>query len=71
MKKTCCYSNVFVHIFTKRTASDEVLHDKAFNIAKDPKHNGYERCLASIVHNCFDKKSSATYKGKGINSENQ
>ena len=25
----------------KRTAADKVLKDKAFNIAKDPKYNGY------------------------------
>ena len=24
-----------------RTASDKILHDKAFNIAKTPKHDGY------------------------------
>ena len=26
----------------KRTAADKVLRDKAFNIAKDPKHDGYQ-----------------------------
>ena len=27
--------------FPIRTASDKVLHDKAFNIAKNPKYDGY------------------------------
>ena len=31
----------------RRTASDKVLYDKAFNIAKNPKHDGYQRGLAS------------------------
>ena len=46
----------------KRTASDKVLRDKAFNIAKSPKYDGYERRLASMVYKSFDKKS----KGCGV-----
>ena len=45
---------------TRRTASDKKLRDKAFNIAKNPKYDGYQHGLASIVHKCFDKKTSAT-----------
>ena len=30
----------------RRTASDKVLRDKTFNIAKNPKHDGYQRGLA-------------------------
>ena len=41
---------------TKRTAADKVLRDKAFNIAKDPKYDGYQRGLASMVYKFFDKK---------------
>ena len=40
-----------------RTASDKILRDKAFNIAKNPKHDGYQRGLASMVYKFFDKKS--------------
>ena len=47
----------------KRTASDKVLIDKAFNIAKNPKYDRYQRRLASMVHKFFDKKS----KGSGVN----
>ena len=42
----------------KRTASDTILRDRAFNIAKDSKYDGYERGLASMVYNFFDKKTS-------------
>ena len=34
----------------RRTASDKVLRDKAFNIAKNPKYDGYQRGLASMVY---------------------
>ena len=49
----------------KRTQSDKVLKDKAFKIASDPKHDGYQRGLASMVYKFFDKKSS----GSGIATE--
>ena len=42
----------------KRTQSDKVLRDKAFNIASDPKYHGYQRGLASMVYKFFDKRSS-------------
>ena len=43
---------------TRRTASDKVLRDNAFNIAKNPKYDGYQRGLASMVYQFFDKKTS-------------
>ena len=46
-----------------KTAFDKVLRDKAFNIAKNPKYDGYQRGLASMVYKFFDKKS----KGSGVN----
>ena len=42
---------------TRTTASDNVLRNKAFNIVKNPKYDGYQRGLASMVYKCFDKKS--------------
>ena len=42
----------------RRTASDKILRDKAFNIAKNPKHDGYQRGLTSMVYKFFDKKSA-------------
>ena len=35
-----------------------VLHNKAFNVAKNPKYDGYQHDLASMVYKYFDKKSS-------------
>ena len=40
-----------------RTQSDIVLKNKAFNIATDPKYDGFQRVLASMVWNFFDKRS--------------
>ena len=42
---------------TRRTASDKILRDKAFNIAKNPKYDGYQHGLASMVCRFFDKKN--------------
>ena len=42
----------------KITQSDKVLRDKAFKMAKDPKYDGYQRGLASMVYTFFDTKSS-------------
>ena len=44
--------------FARRTASDKVLRGKAFNIAKNPKYDGYQRGLAATVYKFFDKKSA-------------
>ena len=43
---------------TRRAASDKVLCDKAFNIAKNPKYDGYQRGLVSMVYKfiCFTCK---------------
>ena len=51
----------------KRTAADKVLRDKAFNIAKNPKYDGYQRRLASLVYKFFDKKT----KGNGVTLANK
>ena len=48
----------------KRTDSNKVLRDKAFNIAKNPKYDGYQRGLASMVYKFFDKNSA----GRGVNT---
>ena len=43
-----------------------MLRDKAFNIAKNPKYNGYQSGLALMIFKYFDKKSS----GGGVKSQN-
>ena len=45
---------------TRRRASDKILHDKAFNITKNPKYDGYQRGIASLVYKFFDKKTSGS-----------
>ena len=49
----------------KRTQSDTVLKYKAFKIASNPKHDGYQKGLASMVYKFFDKKSASVDKSKG------
>ena len=44
----------------KRTAADKVLRDKALKIESDQKYDGYQRGLASMVYNFFDKKSQGS-----------
>ena len=51
---------------TRITASDKILRDKAFNIPKNTKYDGYQRRIASMVYKCFDKKSL----GETIKDEN-
>ena len=51
----------------KRAAADKALKNEAFNIAKNPKFNGYQRGLASMVYNIFDKKT----KGSGATLANK
>ena len=52
----------------KRTKSDKVWKDKAFKIASNPKYDGYQIRLASMVYKCFDEKSALLNKfsGSGI-----
>ena len=46
----------------RTTFSDKILRDKAFNIAKNPKYDGYQRGLASMIYKFFDEKA----KGGGV-----
>ena len=52
---------------TKRVTADKILRDKAFNIAKDPKYDEYQRGLASMVYKFFDKKAV----GSGLSYTNK
>ena len=52
----------------RRMASDKLLRDKAFNIAKNPKYDGYQRDLAAMFYNFFDKKSIGS--GRPLSSAN-
>ena len=68
LDKACFQHNMACGDFKdlkRRTLSDKVLRDKAFNIAKNPKYDGYQRGLVSMVYKFFDKK----LKGSGVNIE--
>ena len=47
----------------KRTQSDKVLRDKAFEIVSNPNYDYQQRGLASMVYKFFDKK----HTGSGVN----
>ena len=51
----------------RRTAAVNVLRNKAFNIAKNPKYDGYQRGLVSMIYKFFDKKT----KGRGVTLANK
>ena len=57
----------------RRTASDEALRDKTFDIARNPKYNGYQRGIASIVYKFFHKKTTSKANpsniGSGVNMQ--
>ena len=46
-------------------ANQKTLKDKTLKIASDPKYNGYQRGLASMVYKFFDKK----FSGNGVATE--
>ena len=63
--KACNLADSDFKDLARRTASDKVLRDKAFNITKNPKYDRYQRGLASMVYKCFHKKSASN----GVNNE--
>ena len=40
----------------QRTASDQILLDKACNVAINPKYGGLEHWTASMINECFETK---------------
>ena len=48
----------------RRTAADEILHNKALSIATNPKCDRYQRRLAPKVYKYFDKKFDGAIKRK-------
>ena len=70
-----CFQHDMAHGKTKdlvkRTQSDKVLKDKAFKIPSDPKYDGYQRGLASMIYKFFDKKSASLNKSSGSGIANE
>ena len=64
-----CFQHDMVYVkykdLTKRTQSDKVLRDTAFKIESNPKHDGYQRGLPSVIYRFFGKKST----GSGVNQQ--
>ena len=56
--------------YKERTQSDIVLKNKAFKIATNPKYDGYQRVLASMVWKFFHKSSKKVLES-GIKINNQ
>ena len=68
LAKACCQYDIAYgksKDLTKRIQLDKFLRDKAFKIAIDPKYDGYQRGLASVVYKFSDKKSI----GNGVNAK--
>ena len=51
---------------TRRTARDKKLRDKAFNTAENPKYDGHQGALISMVYKYFDKQTT----GGRVKNEN-
>ena len=50
----------------KRTTSNKILKDRAYEIARNCDYHGYQRALASMVYKFFDKKT-----GSGVSVNEQ
>ena len=51
----------YFQYLARETVFDKLLRDKAFNIAKNPRYDRYQRRLASMVYTFFNKNSSGHY----------
>ena len=40
----------------RRTLSDTILGDRAYRIARNPKYDGHQSALGSMIYKFFDKK---------------
>ena len=52
---------------TRRAESDKIFCDKTFSNTKNPKYDGYQRGLTSMIYKFFNKKtSSGAVKNKNL-----
>ena len=67
--------NLIKHVFnviwlmakqTNKKIQSEVSKNKAFKIANNPKCDGYQRGLASMIYKFFDKKSASLKKKSAL-----
>ena len=69
LDKACFHHDMAYRDFKdlhRKNFSDEVLPDKTFKIAKNPKYNIYQQRLANRVYELFDKMFAATRKGQEL-----
>ena len=62
--KACFQHDIVYGYFqylARETVFDKLLRDKAFNIAKNPRFDRYQRRLASMVYKFFNKNYSGRY----------
>ena len=50
----------------KRTISDKILKDRAYEIARNSNYDGYQRALGNMVYKFFDKKTGSEI---GVNEQ--
>ena len=55
----------------RRTTADKLFRDKAFNISKNQKYDGYQCEIASMVFKFFDKKTFGGTIENEIKSNNE
>ena len=48
----------------KRTVSDKILKDRAYEVARNHNYDGYQRALATIFYKFFDKKNKISSECK-------
>ena len=60
LTKACFQHDMTYGDSTRKADSDKILCDKAFNIAKNPKHGRYQRGLALMFYKFFDKKTAGS-----------
>ena len=73
LDKTCFQHDMDYRDFkelTRGAVSDKVLCDKAFNIAKNPEYDGYQRGPTFMVDKVFDKKSAGMVLEMKLNRMN-
>ena len=63
MIETRRLENVFIFF---QTISEKILKTRAYEIAINPKYDGYQRGLASMVYKFFDEKARS---GVSVNEE--
>ena len=69
LDKACFQHDIVFRGFedlARKTASDKILHHKAFDIAKSLKYDGYQGAFASIIYKFFDKKSALRARSENV-----